>query len=278
MPSTYAHYRLGQEVLQKVDIKQKEIIENNIELFNIGLHGPDILFYFNPLFINDVNKVGYGLHEKTGLHFFKKASNVLKKSKFSEPYLAYIYGFICHFALDTACHKYIDIKIEESGVSHVEIETELDRELLIIDGYNPVKQCLTNHINASMRNAKIISGFFERVEDFEVKKALKSMIFYNKFLLAPSKFKRNIIMALLKITGNYDDMHGLFINSERNEKCVDSTLKLLELYDLGKKNAVYLINEFEDCARGKLPFSSLYSYTFGSQLGCNELKEAAYEI
>ena len=280
MPSTYAHYRIGQEILEKVNEKEKRIIKNNIELFNIGLHGPDILFYFNPLFSNSVNEVGYGLHEKSGMYFFKKASEVIKKFDFKDEYLAYIYGFICHFVLDTCCHGYIDKKIEESKVSHVEIETELDRKLLIKDGYDPIRKCLTNHIIPSLENAKVISEFFDKVEDFEVEKALKSMIFYNKLLIAPSKLKRKAIFLLLKLTGNYENMHGLFINFESNPKCIDSTLKLLELYDNAKENAIKLINEFEETIRGTIPFNPLYLYNFGSKLIDKDMssKEAAYEI
>ena len=46
-------------------------------------------------------------------------------------YLAYYYGFICHFALDATCHGYIEKRIHESGVSHGEIEVEFDRFLMI---------------------------------------------------------------------------------------------------------------------------------------------------
>ena len=239
MPSTYAHYRIGQEILEKVNEKEKRIIKNNIELFNIGLHGPDILFYFNPLFSNSVNEVGYGLHEKSGMYFFKKASVGIKK-----------------------------------------FETELDRKLLIKDGYDPIRKCLTNHINPSLENAKVISEFFDKVEDLEVEKALKSMIFYNKLLIAPSKLKRKAIFLLLKLTGNYENMHGLFINFESNPKCIDSTLKLLELYDNAKENAIKLINEFEETIRGTIPFNPLYLYNFGSKLIDKDMssKEAAYEI
>lgn len=48
MPSTYAHYRLGQEVLKNLPAKEKRLIEQHKELFDIGLHGPDILFYYKP--------------------------------------------------------------------------------------------------------------------------------------------------------------------------------------------------------------------------------------
>ena len=48
MPSTYAHYRFGQEVLKELPNDIKKIIIENKELYDIGLHGPDILFYYLP--------------------------------------------------------------------------------------------------------------------------------------------------------------------------------------------------------------------------------------
>ena len=49
MPSTYAHYRFGQEVLKELPNDIKKIIIENKELYDIGLHGPDLLFYYLPL-------------------------------------------------------------------------------------------------------------------------------------------------------------------------------------------------------------------------------------
>ena len=48
MPTTYTHYRLGRGVRKLLDRDERRIIEANIELFRIGLHGPDILFYYKP--------------------------------------------------------------------------------------------------------------------------------------------------------------------------------------------------------------------------------------
>ena len=55
MPSTYAHYRLGQEVLDNLSGGIKSTILNHKQLYDIGLHGPDILFYYKPLFSCEVN-------------------------------------------------------------------------------------------------------------------------------------------------------------------------------------------------------------------------------
>lgn len=266
MPSTYAHYRFGSEVLKKVNDNEKKIIENNINLYNIGLHGPDILFYFKPVFKNDISKKGHELHDKKGKYFFLKAADKIKENNFDEQYLAYTYGVICHFALDIACHGYIDNKALEIGVSHVGIEADFDRELLVMDGYKPLKHCITKHINPKLENAKIVSDFYDGVNDKEMKKALKSIIFYNNILTTPNVIERKLIFGLLKIAGAYDDIHEMFIYNEENPKCINSSKKLVQLYNGAIDNAVKLINEFSESVKGIIPYSDLYFYNFCSKL------------
>ena len=115
MPSTYAHVRFGNDVLRCLPQKQQQQIEAYRELFDIGLHGPDLLFYYRPLTSDPVNRIGYAMHEQPASSFFIHAGDVWHKSGFQDEYAAYIYGFLCHFALDRECHDYIDEKIAESG-------------------------------------------------------------------------------------------------------------------------------------------------------------------
>lgn len=66
MPSTYAHYRMGQEVKEKLRGEERRIIAAHSELYLIGLHGPDIFFYYKPLRIHPVNQIGYVWQSKRG--------------------------------------------------------------------------------------------------------------------------------------------------------------------------------------------------------------------
>ena len=59
MPSTYAHYRFGKDVLGRLPAKQKQDIQAHPDLYNIGLHGPDLLFYYKPISHNPVNQLGF---------------------------------------------------------------------------------------------------------------------------------------------------------------------------------------------------------------------------
>lgn len=265
MPSTYAHYRMGKEVWESLRSDERRIIEAWPELYLIGLHGPDILFYYGALGSNPVNAVGYGLHGKSGRSFFEMACGKIRESNNREAALSYIYGVLNHFALDVSCHGYVDEKIAASGISHTEIEVEFDRSLMLADGYDPVTHVLTDHIKPSMENAKIIAPFYPGVTEKQVHKALRSMIFQNKMLLAKTDRKRNFVYAILKATGNYEEMHGLIVNPAGNPACEDSNQKLLELYETAKKRAEAFIGDFNGYLTGEKPFDPIFAYDFGGK-------------
>lgn len=271
MPSTYAHYRMGQQVRSMLDGNEKKIVEKYPQLYLIGLHGPDILFYYKPLKSNAINSIGYELHKHSGKEFFERARKVISEKKDREPYLAYTYGVLNHFALDVSSHGYIEQKINESGISHAEIEVEFDRELMIMDKKNPITQSLVRHIIPSEENAKVISEFYPGTTMQEVKKALEGMISYNNLLVAPSHLKRWFIYLLLKLSGNYKEMHGLIVNYHKNKECNDSTVKLLSLYRHAKNTAYQSIIKFDGFLNNACELDKAFNYSFGSVLieGCD---------
>lgn len=266
MPSTYAHYRFGQQVYQQLPQDIQAEIKPYKDLFFIGLHGPDLLFYYKPLSSNKINQIGYAQHDKSGLSFFEPAGNTAQKYKPIQAHFAYLYGFLCHFALDLSCHGYIDQKISQSGISHTEIEVEFDRYLLVRDGKDPLIQSLTKHIRPNNDNAKIISHFFSGVNEKQILKCMYSIIAYSRFLLAPHKMKRQFIYFLMKISGNDEAMHGLIMNLTPNPNCFDSCQKLYKLYKHAISMAVTMICEYKSALSGALPWRNWYAYTFSSKL------------
>lgn len=71
MPTTYAHDLFGQKVYRQLPDQVKEIIRKNGELYRIGLHGPDIFFYYF-IFKNHVSSVGYRMHKEKPGHFLPR--------------------------------------------------------------------------------------------------------------------------------------------------------------------------------------------------------------
>lgn len=108
MPTTYAHYSFGQEVKKHLKEDTRRIISDNEALYNIGLHGPDILFYYRPIGFNRINQTGVALHNTPGEEFIIHGMNEIKKQSENKAAIAYLFGFICHYMLDSECHPYIN--------------------------------------------------------------------------------------------------------------------------------------------------------------------------
>lgn len=271
MPSTYAHYRLGQEVREHLSGKALRSVEKYPELFDAGLHGPDLLFYYNAAIPNRVARLGNELHALSGRSFFENAANVINKVPNKAPYLAYALGVICHFALDVSCHGYVGEYEDKMGVSHAEIEVELDRAMLEKDGFDPVRKRLTDHIVASNVNAAIISAFYEGISPTEMGKAMRDFILYSNLLLAPSPIKRGIVYAGLMIAGAYKSKAGMVVNYKPNPKCSESTKELTMRYEEAVGLAERLSDGFMGYLEDSIPLDDIFEYNFESQLPKGEV-------
>ena len=163
MPSTYAHYTFGERMLPLFPAKIRALIQENRALYDIGLHGPDILFYYKALCSNEVNAVGYEMHDKPGADFFAPAKEIWQQFRTDgascAQHTAYLLGFLCHYALDQCCHGYVEKMMAVSGLSHAEIETEFDRFLLLQAGKDPLRAHLTQHIHPTRDRARVIADF-----------------------------------------------------------------------------------------------------------------------
>lgn len=273
MPTTYTHYRFGQEVLKRLDIETARPILQYKELFDCGLHGPDILFYYHALKGNDIIRLGGTLHHLSGRAFFSDAAEVLKEASAQGPVLAYLYGFLCHFALDRRCHAYIDPFVEASGVSHFETEAELDRYYLLMDGRDPFREILTRHIVPRERNAAVIAKVLDHAAPLtkpeneihvgteEVLTAMKSFRLYLDILVCPTRFKRGALIKLLKMVG-HADFSDLIIHTEPNPACDQSNEDLDQLYEAALDDAVMLIEDFLKTVQGKKEWDPFYFFDF----------------
>lgn len=266
MPTTYAHYKLGKEVRKKVSDQASAIIEEFPQLFQLGLHGPDLLFYYKIINKNKINTLGHSLHKLSGEEYFKKAAEVIKENHYEKAHISYTLGFLCHFALDVTCHDWVNSQVAEGIADHLEIEAELDRELLLQDGRDPQTAILTGHMEVNSRNAKVISDFFEEVSKEEIEKAVSDMIFCLNLLVPKGPLKRGVLSGLLKLVGKYDDYRGLIINKEKNKNCEACTKRLLELFEDGKKLAIRLLDEYVDYLYGMKELDPIYQYNFDSIL------------
>lgn len=70
VPTTFTHDIFGKEVFRKLPQPLKETIRGGKDLYRIGLHGPDIFFYYRPIHKNKVNQTGHRMHQEPASVFF----------------------------------------------------------------------------------------------------------------------------------------------------------------------------------------------------------------
>ena len=240
MPSTYAHYRFGQDVLRALPEKYRTTLLQEEDLFNIGLHGPDLLFYYKPFSHHPLHAEGGRMHH------------------------AYLCGFLCHFALDCACHGYINDLAARGEVSHEGIESEFDRILLEEDGIDPIRRNLAAHIHASRRAANVIAPYFPGAVKKEIHQGIRSLHDFNVLLALPGRIGYRQVDRILQRLPSYDFIHGHMINIDPDPLCEQSNLDLRRMYESAIADAVLLIRRFLPAVHGKKPWPALMDHDFES--------------
>lgn len=281
MPTTYTHYRFGTDVYKRLPLKVRQDIRPYLDLFCIGLHGPDLLFYYRALYRNPVNRLGFAMHKKPGMDFFSAAADALARQDVivdadklyeedpvvppedAAPSRAYLYGFLCHFALDSNCHPYVEQSVRRTGISHSEIEAELDRRYMMMDGIDPMYYHPTRHFRASQRNARVISRFFHGVGLKEALTAIRSARFYINLLTIHSPAGHRILRKGMMLIHCPRSLYDMVMQPRVNPACVPICDQLMKHYDDAVKDAAELILNFKNHIEKGEPFDARLNHTFG---------------
>ncbi|MEG2506170.1 MAG: zinc dependent phospholipase C family protein [Longicatena sp.] len=143
MPNIITHKLFAEEALKqmrKQDIR--EIIEKHPQIFYIGSNGPDFLFFshakpWEAYKSHAMNRLGSQMHSTHINEFYEVAFRCIKEQKredVKENMLAYIFGHLCHWALDKTTHPYVfystgNCKGESAGHHH-RFESMIDTMML----------------------------------------------------------------------------------------------------------------------------------------------------
>lgn len=242
MPAGYTHYVFGEQVLSCLDEDIRKRIMPYIDLYHIGIHGPDILFYYEIYHSNPVKSLGFKMHEQIAAPFFNRAKSLVLQDA-TDASFAYIIGFITHFTLDSSLHPEIYRLQESLSLTHSALESELDRELLVREGKDPVRACLTQHIHPDYMKAQVIAPFFKLTPE-EIEKSLKDLLFILGWLRAPSPLKRQIVYTAMKAGHLYEDYKGLLISYHKDEHASQDIDHLIQMKDEAVPLALQLIQDF----------------------------------
>ena len=102
MPAGYAHYRFGTQIFPRLPADVRTAVSRHRALFDVGLHGPDFLFFHSFFKKTALYRLGSAYHQKSGRDFFSAACAHVK-AQASEAAASYLYGLLAHYCLDCGC-------------------------------------------------------------------------------------------------------------------------------------------------------------------------------
>lgn len=143
MPNIITHKIFAEEVLKNIqDEEIRKIIEEHLQIYYIGSNGPDYLFFYHAkpweaLKNHEPNKIGSELHKRGINDFYASSLHSIRKET-SDPIksnmLAYIFGHLCHWALDMISHPFIFYRTGDcngqSASYHHRFESMMDAIML----------------------------------------------------------------------------------------------------------------------------------------------------
>lgn len=226
MPSNYAHYRFGVLSLPHLPADVRRPIQRFRRMYDMGLHGPDLFFYYNPLSKNPTAALGRQLHGQTGREFFVQTCAHLQQNP-SEAGLAYLYGLLAHYCLDSACHPLVQAEAAGGKIGHVELEVEFDRFLLDKDRKTPpCTQDISQHMKLTRGECVTVAEFYPSATPSAVHMSVRNMVFWTRFLAG--KNRRLLKNALTLVP---DELAQNLMPEHANPKCFHLDPVLLDLYD-----------------------------------------------
>ncbi len=227
MPAVYAHYKFGKKVYRALPEDIRQIVKENAPAYWLGLHGPDLLFYYHALGKNRVNQLGVRMHKETAAVFFERGRAVYKNHP-NYILLSYLCGFLCHFMLDSECHPYISRYMKENNLGHLEIETDFDRALMEEDGVDPVTHHCTRHLIRDLDTEEAISSVLEDVTPDEVDESILGFHKIIRLFQCPCALKARILKIFFTMIGQRKGLGGLIMDGKPNRKCQRSREALKE--------------------------------------------------
>lgn len=258
MPANYAHHRFGEQIFQSLPPQIRKPVQRFRPLFDVGLHGPDIFFYYNPFFKTAAGELGSQFHRESGQIFFGRICEMLRNSP-SEAATAYLYGLLGHYCLDSVCHPFVNAEAEEGRIGHVEMEIEFDRYLMTLDKLpSPHTQDLSGYFRLTRGECVTVSEFYPPATPAQIHQSVGNTRFFVKFLAGKN---RRLLKAIVSPFG--DTIQQQLMHDPANHKCLHLNKVLLALYDQALERYPVLLEQLTSHMENGTPLGEDFEPSFG---------------
>lgn len=287
MPNIITHKLFAQEVLGRLEKRDiQRLIERYPQIYYIGSNGPDFLFFYHAkpweaYKSHMLNRLGGRMHSSHVNAFYRTALSCIKAQKnkeIRERMSVYLFGHLCHWALDAGTHPYIFYRTGncrgKSRAYHHRFESMLDTLLLeklehtSIQDYRAYEICEYDEaiLQAIARIYVPVARevFHMDVKVYDLREALNAWYDIQRYLYDPSDMKYTLLHGLEKLLHKEWYLSGHIVRSREEdgldilneekrewkhpcEESLVSTASFMELYETGVQSALQVIEKAYGC-------------------------------
>ena len=255
MPASYAHYRFGKLLLPGLPADVRQCIQRFRRLYDTGLQGPDLFFYYNIFGKSAIGDLGDAFHRQTGSEFFTRVCAQAD----TEAAQAYLYGLLAHYCLDSQSHPFVNQMVTIGEADHVTLESEFERVLMEKDGIaSPQTYDRSKHIRLTRGECMTVSGFFPPATGANISRSVKGMEYSLRFLSAANRERTE------KLIGRFAPGHmGHLVPKEEIPDYGYMIGQLLELYDQALTRYPLLLQQLRQHQTDGTELSGAFEADFG---------------
>jgi len=250
MAGTITHAYFALDLYDRLSIRSKELLVDYKEDLKFFAQNTDILFFYNITNFKSgklIRDFGYRSQKIKVYDFFSTLINYIKYNshQYNPQVMAYLYGMLSHYVLDSTMHPYIIYKTGEFNKNdkstykynhlHNEMESYFDNYLLTIrNGINPHKfKCHKFCFNVDSFDSNLIE-----VMDFTYKEVFNINNFHEYYFTAGKQMKLFYRVFRYDPTGIKKSFYSFV-----DKVCPDSLLRKVPLsYHINKDDKKAFLN------------------------------------
>lgn len=262
MPDTAAHHYFGQEVYKELRDDIRAFLTAHKSVYDLGLQGPDLLFYYKPFHSkNPVRELGIGIHHQPARQRMQTAAESLRQ-KANETALAYLLGYACHWALDSAFHGDI-ARMAPSSNEHFQLEAEMDRQI-ILGHYapNPLRFPRWRLTRTSLPGYGWLRVVYPELSDGECRECAKSITYIMRLINAQTPLRLAAATVAERLSGHPGMFRSAMVPRRPNVRFQAAAGQLYARFEGVTTRGVAAAEAVWACVREGTPLPQLFQKDF----------------
>lgn len=257
MPANYALHRFGAQALRRLPEDQQRPIRRFRRMYDGCLHGADLFFYSQPMMTTPVRELYSTYYSMTGREFFSQACQILAQNP-SEGGVACLYGLLANYCLNIHVTPLFREAMAQGDLSRTELEVEMDRYLLCLDGKMPAHlQDAGSLFQMTRGECVTMALFFPPATAANIFSAYRSMVSWSRRMTAK---KRGFTQRLLALTqGTFRDQ---MMADHANHKCLHLDSAMEDCFNRALEQYAEMARQLTAYREQGIPLSDSFAPTF----------------